>query len=75
MTADEKMKIMMKQIQDEIKAHAAWKESQSGLRDQFAMAALPALIVDPDSVAYPIGHAKLAYQYADAMLEARKENK
>jgi hypothetical protein len=42
------------------------------LRDQFAMAALPALISDPDSVAYPIGHAKLAYEYADAMMEARK---
>jgi hypothetical protein len=42
------------------------------LRDQFAMAALPALIFDPDSVAYPIGHAKLAYEYADAMMEARK---
>jgi hypothetical protein len=45
------------------------------LRDQFAMAALPGLIADPDSIAFPIGHAKLAYQYADAMLEARKEKK
>ena len=42
------------------------------LRDQFAMAALPALIADPDSVAYPIGHAKQAYRYADAMLKARE---
>jgi len=42
------------------------------LRDQFAMAALPALIFDPDSVGYPIGHANLAYEYADAMMEARK---
>jgi len=47
----------------------------ASLRDQFAMAALPALIADPESVAYPIGHAKLAYEYADAMLEARKEKK
>ena len=41
------------------------------LRDQFAMAALPALIADPQSVAHPIGHARLAYEYADAMLSAR----
>ena len=48
------------------------KEETLSVRDQFAMAALPALIFDPDSVAYPIGHAKLAYEYADAMMEARK---
>lgn len=42
------------------------------LRDQFAMAALPALIADPQSVAYPIGHARLAYEYADVMLKARE---
>jgi hypothetical protein len=59
-------------------AHAAIKElskriaEKASIRDQFAMAALPALICDPDSVAYPIGHAKLAYEYADAMMEARK---
>jgi hypothetical protein len=46
--------------------------TEKNLRDEFAMAALPALISDPDSVAYPIGHAKLAYEYADAMMEARK---
>ena len=43
------------------------------LRDQFAMAALPALISDPQSVAHPIGHARLAYEYADAMLKARNK--
>ena len=42
------------------------------LRDQFAMAALPALIADPQSVAHPIGHAKRAYEYANAMISARK---
>jgi len=45
------------------------------LRDQFAMAALPALIADPENIAFPIGHAKQAYQYADAMLAAREGNK
>jgi len=45
------------------------------LRDQFAMAALPALIADPQSVAHPIGHARLAYEYADAMLSAREKKK
>jgi hypothetical protein len=72
MTADEKMKIMMKQIQDEIKAHAAWKESQSGLRDQFAMAALPA-VMDKVGGFRPMVHAEDAYHMADAMLEARKD--
>lgn len=48
------------------------RAGESLLRDQFAMVALPALIADPDSVAYPIGHAKQAYRYADAMLKARK---
>jgi len=45
------------------------------LRDQFAMAALFALIADPQSVAHPIGHARLAYEYADAMLSAREKKK
>lgn len=48
---------------------------QVTLRDQFAMAALPALIADPDSVAHPIGHARRAYEYADVMLKARMEKK
>ena len=55
--------------------HVAPVSEYVTLRDQFAMAALPALIADSDSVAYPIGHAKMAYEYADAMLAAREEKK
>lgn len=43
------------------------------LRDQFAIAALPALIqkkfISPEKI------APTAYEFADAMLEARKEKK
>jgi hypothetical protein len=45
------------------------------LRDQFAMAALPALMADPDNIAFPIGYAEMAYQYADAMLAEREKKK
>jgi len=48
------------------------QELTATLRDQFAMAALPAIIADPDCVMYPTGKAKVAYQYADAMLKARQ---
>jgi hypothetical protein len=40
------------------------------LRDYFAAKALP--VVMPDNRAYPSDAAKAAYQFADAMMEARK---
>jgi hypothetical protein len=42
------------------------------LRDKFAMAALAGMLADP-SVVEVVGAAAGAYDYADAMLEARKE--
>jgi hypothetical protein len=47
------------------------------LRDQFAMAALTSLLSSPSSIGEgtPALAAKLAYRFADAMLEARKEKK
>lgn len=42
------------------------------LRDQFAMAALSGLLSDPSSSG-PKGSAQAAYEYADAMIEARKK--
>jgi len=44
------------------------------MRDQFAMAALTAVVTAGES-SEPEMAAKYAYQYADAMLEARKEKK
>ena len=44
------------------------------LRDQFAMAALPA-VMDKVGGFHPTLHAEDAYRVADAMLEARKEKK
>ena len=47
----------------------------AGLRDQFAMAALP-LVVNRDflsSPGYALRAALSAYEVADAMLEARKQ--
>lgn len=44
------------------------------LRDEFAMAALSGMLADPDTgdvLALVIG--KTAYEYADAMMEARKK--
>ena len=45
--------------------------SSSNLRDQFAMAALTGLLANPRSHAWP-DEASRAYEYADAMLEARE---
>ena len=59
-------------LEDEVCSLQRQLRETATLRDQFAMAALPALIADPDSVDYPIGHAKKAYEYADAMLKARE---
>jgi hypothetical protein len=44
------------------------------MRDQFAMAALPA-VMDKVGGFHPPLHAEDAYRIADAMLEARKEKK
>ena len=44
------------------------------LRDQFAMAALTAVIITEEN-SDPKTAAKYAYEYADVMLEARKEKK
>ena len=41
------------------------------LRDQFAMAALTGLLANPDAAKYK-DRAEVAYNYADAMMEARK---
>jgi hypothetical protein len=45
--------------------------SQPSLRDQFAMAALTGLLANPDAAKYK-DRAEVAYNYADAMMEARK---
>jgi hypothetical protein len=43
------------------------------LRDYFAAKVLPALLFDINSIAIDMNKtAKLAYSYADAMMEARK---
>jgi hypothetical protein len=46
-------------------------QPRATLRDQFAMAALAGLLSDPTSSG-PKGCAKVAYEYADAIMEARK---
>jgi hypothetical protein len=46
-------------------------QERATLRDQFAMAALAGLLSDPTSSG-PKGCAKAAYEYVDAILEARK---
>jgi hypothetical protein len=46
------------------------------LRDQFAMAALTGMIANPITKRIEeAGLSKIAYEIADAMLEARKEKK
>ena len=45
------------------------------LRDQFAMAALTGLLVNIDQDELAREYVRHAYQYADLMLEARKEKK
>ena len=48
--------------------------NQKTLRDEFAMAALTSMLspVQDITASTPAKAAKLAYQFADAMLEARK---
>lgn len=49
-------------------------EDPNRLRDQFAMAALPALIATYPTTTTPISeYASTAYRIADAMLEKRKK--
>lgn len=50
------------------------QREQAALRDQFAMAALTGLLTDPRLAAGDLASwlAARAFQYADAMLEARK---
>ena len=61
-----------KQRISELEAEIArLKEAQPTLRDQFAMAALTGILSDPE-LNQPMHHlVKIAYNYADAMLEAR----
>lgn len=48
-------------------------EQGMDLRDYFAAKVLPALLFDINAISIdPIKTAKLAYAYADAMMEARK---
>lgn len=53
------------------------KEHTQRLRDQFAMAALQGMLACPDPQTMGMGYhqeySEAAYQYADAMLEARKD--
>jgi|GEM_PF-3149693 hypothetical protein len=56
---------------DFIRPSITFMEPRATLRDQFAMAALAGLLSDPTSSG-PKGCAKAAYEYADAILEARK---
>jgi hypothetical protein len=53
----------------------SWGDPNAGmdLRDYFASAALPSLVKTFDGyITTPSEVTKLAYQYADAMMEARK---
>jgi hypothetical protein len=43
------------------------------LRDYFAAAALQGMVTDADNPPYIEAQAKVAYQYADAMLVAREK--
>ena len=43
------------------------------LRDTFAMNALNGILASPDFSGTPANIAKIAYEYADVMIEARKK--
>ena len=58
---------------DELTDTLSWEQEGMTLRDYFAAAALQGLISTPDTGGSPGEFAKSAYDYADAMLEARKE--
>jgi hypothetical protein len=48
------------------------EEQRKTLRDEFAMAALTGFLSHPDAGFNVESSAQVAFQYADAMLEARK---
>jgi hypothetical protein len=79
-TLDKRMAIaqeMMDGMREDDRARAAIAAQYPTLRDQFAMAALTGMLSTDDRTAdgnYSIFYARLAYEVADAMLEARKEN-
>jgi len=55
-----------------VEAEQAAKQARAELRDRFAMAALTGLLGDPESSMESNDWlAKVAYEYADAMLKAR----
>jgi hypothetical protein len=52
----------------------AWIDDGMELRDYFAAKAIPSLVKTFENhITTPADVAKLAYQYADAMMEARKD--
>jgi hypothetical protein len=51
----------------------ARRKDSMTLRDQFAMAALPGIIVNDTNI--PEDASRYAYEMADAMLKARKDKK
>lgn len=56
-----------------MKAFPTHKEEGMELRDYFATKAMPSLIKTLENhITTPNDVAKLSYQYADAMMEARK---
>jgi hypothetical protein len=55
----------------ELKQSLAWAQQQKTLRDEFAMAALPAIIERNQSTV--TGHIDAAYTYADLMMIVRQE--
>jgi hypothetical protein len=62
---------MLKNANCEYRKALSQQQNASTLRDQFAMAALTGLLANPDAAKYK-DRAEVAYNYADAMMEARK---
>ena len=52
----------------------ARKQARAELRDRFAIAALTGLKANPDFDGTKHDYAKIAYEYADAMLKARGDD-
>lgn len=55
----------------ELKQSLAMARQQKTLRDEFAMAALPTITERYGGG--PQGHVKIAYEYADAMMQERNK--